>query len=71
MTALMYVMAKRIGIDRNVPLGLHSSLTPGVRRVKGNEPRGHVFDSVPVEVKMMSVLIMVMKMVYGLDGQTR
>lgn len=71
MIAVMYMMAKRLALDQCLPLALHSSLAPGVRRVKGNEPRGHVSDSVPVEVKFMSGLIIVMKMVYGLDGQPR
>lgn len=65
------MMAKRIAIDRSVPLAMHSSLAPGMRRVKGNEPRGHVSDGVPVEAKLMGGLIMVMKMVFGLDGQPR
>jgi hypothetical protein len=64
MIALMYMMAKRMAIDRRVPL----ELAPGV---KGNEPSGHVSDSVPVEARLMSALIMVMKMVYGLDGYSR
>lgn len=71
MIAVMYLMAKKVAIDGCLPLALPSSLAPVLRRVKGKEPNGHVSDSVPVEAKLMSALIVVMKMVYGLDGMPR
>lgn len=54
-----------------LPLTLHSSLAPGVRRVKAKDSEGHKYDNVPPEVALMATIIIVVKMAYGLDGKPR
>jgi RNA polymerase I-specific transcription initiation factor RRN7 len=54
-----------------LPLTLHSSLAPGVRRVKGKDPERHEYDNVPPEVALIATIIIVVKMAYGLDGKPR
>ncbi|KAF8913980.1 hypothetical protein CPB84DRAFT_1758075 [Gymnopilus junonius] len=50
---------------------LHGSLAPGLEKVKGSNGLGHRYDNAPSEVGLLGSLIMVLKMVYGLDGTAR
>ncbi len=58
------MMTKRVASERS--LLLHSAGSD-----VACESFGHVFDNVPVEVQCVAALIIVLKMVYGLDGRPR
>jgi RNA polymerase I-specific transcription initiation factor RRN7 len=54
-----------------LPLTLHSSLAPGLERVKSKDPEHYNYDNVFPEVALIATLIIVLKMTYGLDGKPR
>lgn len=64
--AILYRMAKRTGNVLTVPLTLHRSLS----REEGERGR-HRYENVPPEVGLVACIIIVLKLVYGLDGQAR
>lgn len=64
-------MTKTIAHVLSLTLTLHHTLAPGLTRVKSSDPESHKFDNAPPEVALAAVVIIVMKMVYGLDGQPR
>ncbi|KAF9008975.1 hypothetical protein BDQ17DRAFT_1406924 [Cyathus striatus] len=67
----LYGLTKRLCDIVSLPLTLHETLGPAPARI-GKLNRGrHKYDSVAPEVGMVAVCIMVLKMVYGLDGKTR
>ncbi|KAF7775991.1 hypothetical protein Agabi119p4_4384 [Agaricus bisporus var. burnettii] len=70
-TPTLYALAKQVAYILELPLTLHSSLAPGVRRVKAKDSEGHKYDNVPPEVALMATIIIVVKMAYGLDGKPR
>ena len=69
--AVLYVLVKRIAHILQLPLTLHPSLAPGLRRVKSRDPKNHKYDNIPPEVALMASMIIVLKMTYGLDGKPR
>lgn len=70
-TATLYALAKRVAHILKLPLTLHSTLAPGLRRIKAKDPEHHKYDNVPPEVALMATIIIVVKMTYGLDGKPR
>ncbi|KXN89663.1 RNA polymerase I-specific transcription initiation factor rrn7 [Leucoagaricus sp. SymC.cos] len=70
-TPTLYALTKRVAYILKLPLTLHSSLAPGLRRVKVRDPEHHKYDNVPPEVALMATIIIVLKMTYGLDGKPR
>jgi hypothetical protein len=54
-----------------LPLTLHYALAPGLERAKKRDPGWHKSDNAPPEVTMVAVVVIVLKMVYGLDGRRR
>ncbi|KAL9712889.1 hypothetical protein Ac2012v2_004129 [Leucoagaricus gongylophorus] len=70
-TPTLYILVKRIAHILKLPLTLHPSLAPGLRRVRSRDPEHHKYDNVPPEVALMASIIIVLKMTYGLDGKPR
>ncbi|KAH9482730.1 hypothetical protein JR316_0004830 [Psilocybe cubensis] len=70
-TPLLYRLAKRVASVLSVPLTLHWTLAPGLAKLKPSDAFRHHYDGVPPEASLLGALIIVIKMVYGLDGTTR
>lgn len=64
-------MTKALGRVLSLPLTLHHSLAPTLKRVKQRDPDSHKYDSVPPEVAFVATSVIILKMVYGLDGSAR
>ncbi|KAI9063267.1 hypothetical protein FKP32DRAFT_1572264 [Trametes sanguinea] len=70
-TPTLYVLTKRIARLVSIPLTLHRSLAPALAREKKRDPIYHKQDSAVPEVALAAAVIVVMKLVYGLDGSPR
>ncbi|KAI0650789.1 hypothetical protein C8Q79DRAFT_1007021 [Trametes meyenii] len=70
-TPTLYVLAKKVAHRVSVPLTLHRSLAPALERKKARDPAFHKQDSAIPEVALAAAVVVVMKMVYGLDGSPR
>lgn len=64
-------MTKRLSRTLSLPLALHQSLVPKLLQIQKREPKTHKFDNAPVEASLLAVVIVVLKMVYGLDGESK
>jgi len=64
-------MSKKLGQTLSLPLVLHNISAPRLRGLKQYDPRVHKSDNVPPEVALISTAIVVLRLVYGLDGRTR
>jgi RNA polymerase I-specific transcription initiation factor RRN7 len=69
--AVLYGMSKKLAQALCLPLVLHNISAPKLRGLKQNDPRVHKSDNVPPEVALISTAIVVLRLVYGLDGRTR
>lgn len=69
--AVLYSMTKKLAQVLSLPLVLHNVSTPKLRSLKQNDPKAHKSDNVPPEVALISTAIVVLRLVYGLDGRTR
>lgn len=69
--APLYDLSKKLGAVLSIPNTLHYTLAPMLRADGVYEPKFHKMDNVPVEVALASTVIIVMKLVYGLDGSKR
>lgn len=67
-TPTLYMLAKRLSQVFSLKLVLHSSSAPDTPDVK-KEVRGS--ENAPVEVTFVAIIVIVLKMVYGLDGKER
>ncbi|KAJ7507908.1 hypothetical protein B0H11DRAFT_1969266 [Mycena galericulata] len=67
----LYRLTKRLAAVLSLPLTLHRSLAPRLERRRGYDPETHKNDSVAPEVAFVATAIIVLKMVYGLDGELR
>ncbi|KAF8812522.1 hypothetical protein BYT27DRAFT_7252044 [Phlegmacium glaucopus] len=67
-TPMLYMLSKRVANVLSIPLTLHSSLAP---RLRSGGPHRHQRDSAPTEVGLLAAMVIVLKMVYGLDGSER
>ncbi|KAH9951607.1 hypothetical protein B0H21DRAFT_775794 [Amylocystis lapponica] len=70
-TPTLYMLAKRVARVLSIPLTLHRSLAPGLKRTRKNDPDWHKYDNAVPEVALAASAIIVLKMVYGLDGKVR
>ncbi|GLB33896.1 hypothetical protein LshimejAT787_0107800 [Lyophyllum shimeji] len=70
-TPMLYRLTKRLGQILSLPLTLHHTLAPGLKKRKSYDPERHIYDNVAPEVSLIAAAIVVLKMVYGLDGRTR
>ncbi|TFY55318.1 hypothetical protein EVJ58_g8323 [Rhodofomes roseus] len=70
-TPTLYVLTKKVARVLSVPLTLHRTLSAPLERVKKKDPTWHKFDNAVPEVSLIATVIVVLKMVYGLDGKPR
>jgi len=70
-TPTLYNLTKRLAYILSLPLTLHYSLAPNLKQVNKRDPSSHKYDNVPPEVAFLATCIVVLKMVYGLDGKIR
>ena len=70
-TAVLYVLAKKLAHRVSVPLTLHRTLAPALARSKARDPLAHKQDSAVPEVALAAAVIVVVKLVYGVDGKSR
>lgn len=68
--AVMYSLTKQLARILSLPLTLHRSLAPRLEKSKKTDPETHKHDDVPPEVAFIATLIIVLKMVYGLDDKS-
>ena len=69
--AMLYMLSKQLAKALSIPLILHSSLAPGLSKRRRGDPDRHKSDSAPAEVGLLAAVMIVLKMVYGLDGNER
>ena len=69
--AMLYMLSKRLANVLSIPLTLHSSLAPRLSKRRGGDPDRHQSDNVPAEVGLLATVIIVLKMVYGMDGNEK
>ena len=69
--ATLYGLTKRLSHVLSLPLTLHHTLAPSLNRIKKRDPESHKFDNVPPELALSAAAVIVLKMVYGLDGRPR
>jgi len=70
-TPTLYMLTKRLGKALSLPLTLHHTLAPSLERGKKGEPKSHKYDNVPPEAALSAAAVIVLKMVYGPDGDSR
>lgn len=64
-------MAKRLAATISLPLTLHHTLAPMLVVLKKDDPESHKFDNLPPEVSLIATVVVVTRLVYGLDGKGR
>jgi RNA polymerase I-specific transcription initiation factor RRN7 len=69
--AVLYTLSKTLGHVLSLPLVLHHTLAPRLVQPKDEDRDSHKYDDVPPELALMVVVVIVLKMVYGLDGRPR
>ncbi|KIJ70044.1 hypothetical protein HYDPIDRAFT_79247 [Hydnomerulius pinastri MD-312] len=70
-TPILYYLTKRLGHELSLPLSLHHSLAPSLSSIKRGDTESHKYDNVPPEIALVATAIVVLKLVYGLDGKKR
>jgi len=69
--AVLYKLSKTLAHVLSVPLALHHTLAPRPAQTKDEDGDSHKYDDVPPELALVVVVVIVLKMVYGLDGRPR
>jgi len=69
--AVLYNLGKTVAQVLSLPLALHHALAPRLAHLKEDDPDSHKYDNIPPELALLVAVIIVLKMVYGLDGQAR
>ncbi|TFK55944.1 hypothetical protein OE88DRAFT_1621636 [Heliocybe sulcata] len=71
-TPVLYTLTKTISHTLSLTLSLHYSLAPKLEKARQSDAeRYHQFDNVPPEVSLVAAAIVVLRLVYGLDGSPR
>ncbi|KAH7887669.1 hypothetical protein F5I97DRAFT_2010694 [Phlebopus sp. FC_14] len=70
-TPMLYSMTKRLSHVLSLPLTVHRSLAPSLSSIQRGDTESQRYDNVAPEIALISVAIMVLKLVYGLDGKKR
>ncbi|KAI6163014.1 hypothetical protein EDD17DRAFT_1813860, partial [Pisolithus thermaeus] len=65
-TPMLYTLSKRLGNVLSLPISLHHSLAP-----LPSDVESHKHYNAPPEVALASIVIVVLKLIYGLDGKRR
>jgi len=68
---MLYNMCKTVAYVLSLPLTLHYSLAPSLKQETEKDPGSHKYDNVAPEVAIAATVIIVLKMVYGLDDKLR
>ena len=68
---MLYMLSKRLAKELSIPLTLHPSLAPGLSKRRRSDPDRRKSDSAPAEVGLLAAVMIVLKMVYGLDRNER
>ncbi|KAL4081675.1 hypothetical protein V8B97DRAFT_1924476 [Scleroderma yunnanense] len=68
-TPLLYLLTKQLGHVLSLPTFLHHSITSSL--CEGDNIERYCHDNVPSEVALVCTAIIVLKLVYGLDGKFR
>jgi len=66
---VLYNLGKTVAHVLSLPLTLHHTLAPRPAHLKDEDLDSHKFDNVPPELALLVAVVVVLKMVYGLDGQ--
>ena len=69
--AVLYNLGKTVAHVLSLPLALHHMLAPRLAHLKEDDPESHKYDDIPPELALLVAVIIVLKMVYGLDGHAR
>lgn len=67
--AQLYLLTKQLGRVLSLPTSLHSAVPTS--DIEGDSSERHCHDDVSPEVALVSTAIIVLKLVYGLDGKMR
>ncbi|THG99311.1 hypothetical protein EW026_g3012 [Hermanssonia centrifuga] len=67
----LYTLTKQLAHTLSLTLTLHYSLAPKLKKLKTRDPEHHKYDNAPPEVSLAATVIVVLKLVYGLDGRKR
>jgi RNA polymerase I-specific transcription initiation factor RRN7 len=70
-TPVLYKLSKTLAHVLSLPLVLHHTLAPRLAQCRDEDGDSHKYDDVPPELALVVVVVIVLKMVYGLDGQPR
>ncbi|KAJ3529209.1 hypothetical protein NM688_g7884 [Phlebia brevispora] len=70
-SATLYMLTKKLCGILSLPLTLHYSLAPKLKRIRQQDPEHHKYDNAPAEVSLVAAVVVVLKLVYGLDGKKR
>ncbi len=68
---MLYNLGKTVAHVLSLPLALHHTLVPRHAHLKDDDLDNHKYDNVPPELALLVAVIVVLKMVYGLEGQPR
>lgn len=68
-TPPLYLLTKQLGRVLSLSTSLHHA--PSLSDIEGDNIEGHRHDNVPPEVALVGTAIIVLKLVYGLDGNMR
>ncbi|KAF9519116.1 hypothetical protein BS47DRAFT_1370896 [Hydnum rufescens UP504] len=68
-TPTLYFLSKSLSTILSLPLTLHPSLSPQLKRRKKSDPKHRYGDNIPPELSLIATVIIVIKMVYGLDDK--
>ncbi|KAG8899808.1 hypothetical protein FRB99_006439 [Tulasnella sp. 403] len=69
--AVLYFMAKAIAAALNLPLRLSTRLARNAVRLREKDGKYYQGDNAPPELSLIAVVVIALKMVYGLDGNVR
>ena len=67
---MLYNLGKTVAHVLSLPLALHHTLASRLA-LKDDDLDSHKYDNVAPELALLVAVIVVLKMVYGLDGQPR
>ncbi|KAF9534240.1 hypothetical protein CPB83DRAFT_742905, partial [Crepidotus variabilis] len=67
----LYILTKRVLSALSMPLALSPVFAPFLEQRRASDPKGHRYDDAPPEVQVLVGVVVVLKMVYGLDGFVR
>lgn len=70
-SAVLYSLGKTVAHVLSLPLALHNTLAPRLALKGDDDLDSHKYDNIPPELALLVAVIVVLKMVYGLDGQPR